>query len=132
MEITNEKQTIVLSDNYLDSKDDIYAFLEFGKIVNRCELKYNNILSSYFWEYIKEKYNIDNKNSIVYSWVFSNETIYKYIIKIEKPYKIILIFNEKESEDNEIAKNDTISNLTIYYNHDSSLSVEKIINDLKK
>lgn len=122
-EIIINKQPILISDHY-DNPDN-YALIEFGKIVNRCSLV-KHIISSDFWTYLKNNYNIENKNIILNSIIYSDSKFYKYIVKIEKPYKLILSFNEiQEQQINEIR------NLSIYYDYDAVSEIDKIVDMFK-
>ena len=80
------KTPFVISDQTLDRREDIYAFSEFGKIVNRYVLN-DQIFSVDFWKYLKDNYVIKPENTIVYCDIHSDvknrtEKNYKYILYI--------------------------------------------------
>ena len=93
---TINKQTFLLTDQTLDRREDVYAFNEFGKIVNRYILS-EQIFSIDFWKYMKENFKIKPENIIFFCDVHSDvknriEKNYRYIVKIDKPYKMAETF----------------------------------------
>jgi len=138
----NNKPTLVISDQTLDRREDIYAFNEFGKIVNRYVLT-DQIFSSDFWSYMKENFKIKTENMTVFCDIHSDvknrmEKVYKYILKVDKPYKLMFQFYDEEKvKDSDIYQTesdqkDKVTELMIYFDSDAIEFVEKLIEDLKK
>jgi len=136
------KVPFVISDQTLDRREDIYAFHDFGKIVNRYVIS-DQIFSNDFWSYLKEKYSIKPENIIVYCDLRSDvknrmEKSYKYIVKIDKPFKMIFQFYDEEKVvddkiyENEIEQKNKISELMIHFDFDALDHVEKFVEDIKK
>jgi hypothetical protein len=114
----------IISEQVLNKKEDIYAFIEFGKIVNRYSLK-DKILSSNLWLYLKNNFNIKPENITVFCEIHSiSEKFYEYIVKIDKPYRLVLYFTDVEKNKEE---NNRISELFIYFDSDSFEFVEKMV-----
>ncbi len=95
-----DKQSFVISDQTLDRKEDFFALSEFGKIVNRYNLS-DQIYSLDFWEYLSDNFKIKKENITVFCDIHSDvknrvEKIYKYIVKVELPFKIIFQFFDEE------------------------------------
>ena len=140
--IDKTKPTFVISDQTLDRREDIYAFNEFGKIVNRTVLS-DQFYSSDFWSYLKENFKITPENTTIFCDILSDvknrvEKSYKYIIRIEKPYKIILQFYDEEKvNDNRIYQTEEeqrnkISDLIIYFDSDALDFVENMVENIRK
>ena len=136
-----KKTDFVISDQTFDRREDIYAFSEFGKVVNRYVLN-DQMYSSDFWNYIKNELVIKKENITVFCDIRSDvknrtEKMYKYIIKIDKPFKIIIQFYDEEKViDNKIYESDEeqrnkITELMIHFDYDATEYVDKIIEDLK-
>lgn len=142
IEKQNTKLNFLLSDQLLDRREDVYAFSEFGKIVNRVVLS-DQIYSDKFWTYLKSNFNIKKENIISLCDIHSDvknrtEKIFRYIIKIDKPYKLIFQFYDEEkinddriyqTEEEQINK---ITELMIHYDSDACDTVDKILNDVKE
>ena len=136
----NEKQTFVISDQSLDRREDIVAFSEFGKIVNRYVIN-DQIYSVDFWKYLKDKYKLKPENTTVFCDIHSDvknrtEKNYKYIIKIDKPYKLILQFYDEEKVidsriyETEFEQKNKISDLIIHFDSDALAHVDKMVEDI--
>jgi len=136
------KPSFIISDQTLDRREDIYAFSEFGKIVNRYVLS-DQVYSIEFWSYLREKFNIKNENITVFCDIRSDvknriEKQYKYIIKIDKPNKLVIQFYDEEKViDNKIYETEEdqknkISDLMIYFDSDSVECIEEIVEDIRK
>jgi len=136
------KTPFVISDQTLDRREDIYAFSEFGKIVNRYVLN-DQIFSVDFWKYLKDNYVIKPENTIVYCDLRSDvknrmEKSYKYIVKVDKPFKMIFQFYDEEKVvddkiyETEIEQKNKISELMIHFDFDAIDHVEKFVEDVKK
>jgi hypothetical protein len=119
----------IVSDMLLDRKEDIYSYIEFGKIVNRFIVDYN-IYSNKFWDYIKDNFNVKQENITLFCDFdvssYNNSLVKKtkYIIKIDKPDKIVFYIIE-----NDIGK---ISRLFIYFDYNSIDVANKIVDDIFK
>ena len=135
------KTPFVISDQTLDRREDIYAFSEFGKIVNRYVLN-DQIFSVDFWKYLKDNYVIKPENTIVYCDIHSDvknrtEKNYKYIIKVDKPFKLIIQFYDEEKVvdsriyETEVDQKNKISDLIIHFDSDAFDHVEKMIEDIR-
>ena len=136
------KVPFVISDQTLDRREDIYAFHDFGKIVNRYVIS-DQIFSNDFWCYLKDNYSIKPENIIVYCDLRSDvknrmEKSYKYIVKIDKPFKMIFQFYDEEKVvddkiyETEIEQKNKISELMIHFDFDAIDHVEKFVEDVKK
>lgn len=141
-EIMINKQPILISDQSLDRREDIYAIIEYGKIVSRYTLS-DQIYSIDFWDYLKEKFDIKDKNITMFCDIHSDtknrtEKIFKYVVKVEKPFKVMFNFYDEEKViDNKIYETEEdqrnkISDLTIYYDYDVVKNVDQLITDLRK
>ena len=139
--LSNKIPNYLFTDQALDRREDVYAVTEFGKVVNRLFLS-DQIYSDDFWNYINKKFKIKPENITFFCDIHSDtknrvEKIYKYIVKIEKPYKIIFQFyDEEKAEDNklydteELQKN-KISDLFIYFDSDAMKYVDDISKELR-
>lgn len=136
------KLPITISDQSLERREDIYAIIEYGKIVSRYSFS-DQIYSIDFWDYLKNKFSISSEDITVFCDIHSDtknrtEKIYKYIIKTKKPFKVMFIFYDEEKViDNKIYENDEeqknkITDLTVYYDFDVIKNVDELIDDLKK
>jgi hypothetical protein len=137
-----DKQSFVISDQTLDRKEDFFALSEFGKIVNRYNLS-DQIYSLDFWQYLSDNFKIKKENITVFCDIHSDvknrvEKIYKYIVKVELPFKIIFQFFDEEKvvdpkiyETEEEQKN-KISDLMIYFDSDAIEYVDNMVNELRK
>jgi chromosomal replication initiation ATPase DnaA len=136
------KPTLLLSDQTLDRREDIYAFNEFGKIVNRYVLS-DQIYSTDFWNYMKENFKLKAENMTVFCDIHSDvknrmEKVYKYILKVDKPYKLMFQFYDEEKvEDPDLYQTEEdqknkITELMIYFDTDALEYVENLIQDIRK
>jgi len=136
------KLNFLLSDQTLDRREDVYAYNDFGKIVNRYVMS-DQLFSEDFWIYLKENFNIKPENITVFCDIHSDvknriEKIYRYIVKIDKPCKLMLQFydEEKVKDPNiyptEEDQRNKISDLMIYFDYDSFEFVDKMVNELRK
>jgi hypothetical protein len=137
-----DKQSFVISDQTLDRKEDFFALSEFGKIVNRYNLS-DQIYSLDFWQYLSDNFKIKKENITVFCDIHSDvknrvEKIYKYIVKVELPFKIIFQFFDEEKvvdpkiyETEEEQKN-KITDLMIYFDSDAIEYVDNMVNELRK
>lgn len=138
----NKFPPFVISDQTLDRREDIYAINEFGKMVNRYVMS-DQIYSTDFWQYLKENFNLKKENTIVFCDVHSDvknrvEKLSKYIIKIDKPYKLLIqfydeekIIDEKIYETEEDQRN-KVSDLIIHFDSDALEFVDKMMEDIRK
>lgn len=136
-----EKLNFLLSDQGLDRREDVYAYNEFGKIVNRYVLS-DQIFSKDFWDYLKSNFNVKDENTTILCDIHSDvknrmEKIYRYIINVDKPYKIMFQFYDEEKVKDERIyqtedeQKDKISELMIYFDHNSIKVVDKMIDDIR-
>lgn len=136
-----EKLNFLLSDQGLDRREDVYAYNEFGKIVNRYVLS-DQIFSKDFWDYLKSNFNVKDENTTILCDIHSDvknrmEKIYRYIINVDKPYKIMFQFYDEEKVKDERIyqtedeQKDKISELMIYFDHSSIKVVDKMIDDIR-
>jgi len=98
--ISNKLPPYLLTDQALDRREDVYSLTEFGKIVNRLFLS-DQIYSDDFWKYINNKFKLKPENITFFCDVHSDtknrvEKSYKYIIKVDKPFKLIIQFYDEE------------------------------------
>lgn len=132
----------IISDQTLDRREDIYAYSEFGKVVNRYVIN-DQIYSSDFWDYIKKELFIKKENITVFCDIRSDvknrtEKMYKYIIKIDKPFKIVIQFYDEEKVidekiyESEEEQRNKITELMIHFDSDAIEYVDNIIEELKK
>ena len=140
-----EKQNrlnFLLSDQTLDRREDVYAFNDFGKIVNRYVMS-DQLFSEDFWKYLKDNFNIKTENITVFCDIHSDvknrmEKIYRYIVKIDKPCKLMFQFYDEEKvKDTNIYQTEEdqrnkISDLMIYFDSDSFEFVDKMVEELRK
>ena len=139
---SNKLPPYLFTDQALDRREDVYAIAEFGKIVNRLFLS-DQIYSDDFWKYINDKFKIKSENITFFCDVHSDtknrvEKIFKYIIKIEKPYKIMFQFYDEEKviddkiyETIESQKN-KVSDLLVYYDSDAVKYINDMSDEIRK
>lgn len=139
----NSNQTqFVISDQTFERREDFIAFIEFGKLVNRYNFS-DQIYSDDFWKYLKENFKIKQENITVFCDITSDvknrvEKVFKYIVKVDVPHKIIFQFYDEEKViDSKIYENDyeqknKITDLLIHFDSDSVDFVNSIIDDLRK
>lgn len=136
------KQSFIISDQTFDRREDFYAFVEFGKVVNRYVLT-DLIFSSEFWNYLKSNFNIKEENITIFCDIHSDvknriEKMYRYIINIDKPYKLMFQFYDEEKVvdskmyETEDEQKNKITELMIYFDSESKDLVEKIVEDIRK
>lgn len=137
-----DKQSFIMSDQTLDRKEDFFALSEFGKIVNRYNLS-DQIYSLDFWKYLSDNFKIKKENITVFCDIHSDvknrvEKLYKYIVKVDLPFKIIFQFFDEEKvidpkiyESEEEQKN-KISDLMIHFDSDAIDYVDNMVNELRK
>ena len=136
-----EKNPFLISDATLDRREDVYAYAEFGKIVNRYVIN-DEIFSVDFWKYLKDNYSIKPENTTIFCDIHSDvknrtEKTYKYIIKVEKPFTLLFQFYDEEKVvDSRIYETETdqknkISGLMVYFGSDAIEHVEKFVEDIK-
>ena len=141
-EIIINKQPILISDQSLERREDIYALMEFGKVVSRCSLS-DQIYSNDFWNYLKEKFDVNNKNITMFCDIHSDtknrtEKMFRYIVRVEKPFKVMFIFYDEEKViddkiyETEEEQRNKITDLTIYYDYDVVNNVDILITDFRK
>lgn len=139
--ISNNKNTFIISDQTLDRREDFYAFTEFGKVVNRYSMS-DQLFSVEFWLYLKENFNIKKENIIAFCDIHSDvknrvEKIYKYIVNVDKPYKLMFQFYDEEKvQDERIYQTEDdqrnkITELMVYFDSDSSNFVEKMMDEIR-
>jgi len=139
--VSNKLPPYLFTDQALDRREDVYALTEFGKIVNRLFIS-DQIYSDDFWKYIKNKFKLKSENITFFCDIHSDtknrvEKNYKYIIKVEKPYKLIIQFYDEEKivdpqiYENEDSQKNKISDLLIYFDSDAIKYVDDISNDLR-
>jgi len=135
------KSLFTFSEQALDRKDDVHAYIEFGKIVNRYQLT-DLIYSTEFWNYLQTNFSITKESMTVFCDIHSDvkhrtEKNFKYIVKIEKPYKLLLLFFDEDKvidnkfyETEEEQKN-KVSDILIYFDSDAFDFVDKMLDDIK-
>jgi len=139
--ISNKLPPYLLTDQALDRREDVYSLTEFGKIVNRLFLS-DQIYSDDFWKYINNKFKLKPENITFFCDVHSDtknrvEKSYKYIIKVDKPFKLIIQFYDEEKindiqlYDTEESQKNKISDLLIYFDSDAIEYVDTISNELR-
>lgn len=136
-----DKQSFVISDQTLDRKEDFFALSEFGKIVNRYNLS-DQIYSLDFWKYLSDNFKIKKENITVFCDIHSDvknrvEKMFKYIVKVDLPFKIMFQFFDEEKvvdpkiyETEEEQKN-KISDLIIYFDSDAIEYVDNMVNEIR-
>jgi len=141
MPITNFSQ-FTLSEQLLDRREDVYALIEFGKITNRYVIT-DQIYSDDFWNLLKENFNIKKENTTVSCDIHTDvknriEKMYKYVIKVDNPHKLIFHFYDEEKvidskmyETEEDQKN-KISECMIYFDSDALEYVDEFANKIRK
>lgn len=138
----NNKTPFLLTDQSLDRREDVYAFTEFGKIVNRYVLS-DQIFSSDFWAYMKENFKIKPENMTIFCDIHSDvknriEKNFRYILNVNNPHKIMFQFYDEEKVgDPDIYQSDDdgrnkITELMIYFESDAFEYVEKLVEDFRK
>lgn len=136
------KQPIIISEQSFDRREDLYAYVEFGKIVNRYVLT-DMIFSTEFWQYLNANFSVKKENIKVFCDIHSDvknriEKMYRYIINIDKPNKLMFQFYDEEKVidskiyETEDEQKNKISDLIIYFDSESFEVVEKIIEDVRK
>ena len=136
-----KNSSYIISDQTFDRREDIYAFQEFNKIVNRYTIT-DQIYSDDFWKYLKENFKIKEENIIEFCDIHSDvknrvETLTKYIITINKPYKIQFQFYDEEKVDDDKLyesdeeKRNKITDLIIYFDSERK-EVKKIVKDIRE
>jgi hypothetical protein len=140
--VINNKHSFVISDQTLERREDIYAFSEFGKIVSRYILS-DQLYSKEFWLYLKENFKIKKENITIFCDIHSDvknriEKIYKYIIKIDKPYKLVIQFYDEEKaiddklyETEEDQKN-KITEVIVHFDSPDIDQVDKFVTDIRE
>lgn len=138
-----EKNTInLLSDYMLDRKEDIQAYLKFGKIVNRFTIA-GEIYSDLFWKYIKNSLSIKEENITVFcEFGFDVKNrfskFYKYIISVDSPQKILMQFYDEEKivdekiYETEEEQRNKITDLSIYFDSESMSFANNMVEDILK
>jgi hypothetical protein len=135
------KIQFIISDHTLDRREDVYAYTEFGKIVNKYFIG-DQIYSDELWKYLKDNFNLKKENITVFCDIITDvknrvEKNYKYIIKIEKPYKLVIQFYDEEKViddqiyETEEEQRNKISDFLIYFDSDGYESADKVIEDIK-
>lgn len=135
------KSNFVISDQTFDRREDVYAFNEFGKIVSRYVIT-DQIYSSELWSYLKDTFNIKPENVTMFCDIHSDvknrtEKIYRYIVSVDKPYKLLFQFYDEEKiKDDEYQSEEEqknkISDFMIHFSFESIDFVEKILEDIRK
>lgn len=137
----SKNNPILVSDQVFDKREDIYAYAEFGKIVNRYYIS-DQISSDDFWSFLKEKFSIKKENSTIFCDIHSDvknrlEKFYKYVVNVNTPYKIMFQFYDEEKVvDSKIYKTEDeqknkISDLMIYFDSDALDFVENLTNEIR-
>lgn len=133
---------IFISDQVFEKREDIYAYTEFGKIVNRYFIS-DQIVSDVFWNFLKDKFSIKKENTTIFCDIHSDvknrlEKFYKYIVVInDSSHKLMLQFYDEEKViDPKIYKTEDeqknkISDLLIYFEPKSLEYVEKLVNEIR-
>jgi len=133
------KAQFIMSDQTFDRREDIYAYNEFGKITNRYVLS-DQVYSKEFWKYLKSNYSIKPENVTVFCDVHSDsknrvEKMYKYIITVDKPYKLVFQFYDEEKVDKdydtEEEKRNKITEVMVYFDYDALGHVDKLVDDVR-
>lgn len=137
-----EKSKITLTESIFDRKEDSYAYQHFGKIVNRYNFS-NEIYSDDFWIYLKDKCLLKRENIIVYCDFNTDvknrlDKFYRYIITIDKPFKIVVQFYDEEKvvderyyETEEEQKN-KVTGLSVYFESENVELVDEMFDDISK
>lgn len=140
---STQKLNFLLSDQGLDRREDIYALNEFGKVVNRYYFS-DQLLSEDFWNYLSQNFNVKKNNVITFCDIHSDvknriEKTYKYVVKIDKPNKILFVFYDEEKVKDatlyqtEDEQKNKVSELLIYFENDALDFVENtILSELQK
>jgi len=125
---------LTLSNDILDRQEDVYAFVEFGKFTSRFSIS-DQIISSKFWDFLNSEYKVKPQNILTQCEIIKDvknreERNYKYVVTINKPYKIMLVFyDEKKVIDNKLytkeEQENKIFELIIYFDSDALGYVEK-------
>jgi hypothetical protein len=131
-----------LSEQLLDSREDIHALIEFGKITNKYSIT-DQIYSDEFWALLKENFSIKKENITVSCNINTDsknrvEKIYNYVVRVDKPYKIIFTFYDEEKVidkkiyETEEEQRNKISNLMIYFDSDALYFVDELSEKIRK
>ena len=138
----NKEKPIFISDQVFDKREDIYAYTEFGKIVNRYYMS-DQIISDVFWKFLSDKFSIKKENATIFCDIHSDvknrlEKFYKYVVRVEKPFKLMFQFYDEEKVvDPKIYKTEDeqknkISELLVYFDSDSLEYVESLMNEIRE
>lgn len=128
------KVNLTLSNDIFDRREDVYAYEEFGKFTSRFFIS-EQIISSKFWDLLKNKYKVKSDDIMVHCDVQRDikgreERNYMYVVKKNKPYKIMFIFyDEKKVIDPDLyetpeEQEDKIYELFIYFQYDAIKFIE--------
>ena len=137
IEKTIKNPSIMISDASLDRREDIYAYTEFGKIVSRYVIT-DQMYSDNFWSFMKGEFSIKKENITMFCDIHSDvknriEKIYKYIVRVDKPFKLIFQFYDEEKVidekiyETEDEQKNKISDLIIHFDYDAFEYVEKLL-----
>jgi len=121
---------LTLSNDIFERQEDVYAYVEFGKFTNRFSIS-QQIISDKFWNFLKTEYNVKPENMMVHCDIQKDikgreERSYKYVVTLNKPYKVMFIFyDEKKVIDSELyetpeEQEDKIFEMLIYFQSDST------------
>jgi len=139
---SQDKINFMISDQAFDSREDFYAFFEFKKIANKFFIG-DQIYSIEFWQFLKDNFSVKKENTTVFCDIMTDvknriEKRYKYIINIDKPYKIQFQFYDedkivdKQIYETEGEQKNKITALTIYFDSDALEFVEKTVEEIRK
>jgi ATP-dependent 26S proteasome regulatory subunit len=131
-----------LSEQLLDSREDIHALIEFGKITNKYSIT-DPIYSDEFWVLLKENFSIKKENITVSCNINTDsknrvEKTYNYVVRVDKPYKIIFTFYDEEKVidkkiyETEEEQRNKIANLMIYFDSDALYFVDELSEKIRK
>ena len=140
--IINKDHLFTFSEQALDRKDDMFAYIEFGKIVNRYQLD-DLIYSTDFWGYLQSNFSIKKENITVFCDIHSDvkqrvEKNFRYIVNIDKPFKMLFQFYDEEKVidnkfyETEEEQRNKVSDILIYFDSQYFDEVEKIVEDIRK
>lgn len=132
---------VFVSDQVFDRREDAYAYTKFGKIVNRYLIT-SNIVSDNFWTFLYEKLSIKKEDAIVFCDIHTDvknriEKFYKYIISVDKPFKILIQFYDEEKVidskiySTEEQQKNKISEIFIYFDNDALEYVNNLTTEIK-
>ncbi len=96
----DKKINLTLSNDIFDKQEDVYSYVEFGEFTNRFSIS-QQLISDDFWKFLKTEYNVKPKNILVHCDIQKDiknreERSYKYIVTLDKPYKIMFIFYDEQ------------------------------------